>query len=697
VDCGESTGKYRILALELLNPIHMTKLFKISIAIFFSINVFTIPSFAQLKVGQKLADVLAKQDVEFDFDLFNLPVGDSASLSGEVGIRVFPNLEQKTYSRVEPLRFEVALVHSLPIGFVQVSGSKTAGLNGEFVRQFELSTDAFNIVKYPPYIVDNKSIITDKRIPFSADQAQELLNKDYFRYQVRTAFTISGGVGTDIGIVNLKVDKTYVVYGDIQVEVYKKQDKKVLVRASSLKSKQNKTGIGIGKSFILDVFEVQLVNKVADKLIPTELLRIDIESNSNGSLLAIEYEFDLSQESARTAYNEMMAIKNWNFLDVAKVLHSGKEKTLQALEMKIAAAEELSKLGKGDVQRVIRSTTNFSETSKGASFDFRLIRSSDKSQFIEQNISMVTDPMSDIRSNYRIATVILNEDIGGWLLFSAKQSEVDEANIIFALDQEQNISKLLDINFSYQRSDKSFNKLNQADTAGHIYKLIPGDLHGVGVRDFVESLPSYHKDDVYVDVKLSLEPRAIVVMNRLTDEEIRNTALDFINIFFQDQAILKLLDRDFGNQRLRLTSKSTPSFCNNTSLTKMDRVTCFSSAYREDIDNILMLLPTIIRVQPATEYAKMYDGVVRLQKIGLFKKIGAGIMARILMLAVLKKSDDVQKFYKFAKLRMHIIGNDNKTATTYELGRNDEFENTSELFKIRSRILNRNYDPSFFE
>ncbi|MCC6137608.1 MAG: hypothetical protein IT287_03180 [Bdellovibrionaceae bacterium] len=675
----------------------MKKLFKLSIAVFFINNAIAATSFAQLKVGQKLADVLAKQDVGFDFDLFNLSVGESASLAGEVGIRVFPNLVQKTYSRVEPLRFEVALGHSLPIGFVQVSGSKIAGLTGEFVRQFELSSDAFNIIKYPPYIVDSKSIITDKRIPFSAEQAPELLDKDYFRYQVRTAFTISGGIGTDLGVVNLKVDKTYVVYGDIQVEVYKKQDKKVLVRASSLKSKQNKTGVGVSKSFILDVFEVQLVNKVADKLMPTELLRIDIDSKSNGSLLAIEYEFDLSQDSARTAYNEMMNIKNWNFLDVAKVLHGGKEKNLQTLEMKIAAAEGLSKLGKGDVQRVIRSTTNFSETSKGASFDFRLIRSSDKSQFVEQDISMITDPMSDVRSNYRIATVILNEDIGGWLLFNAKQSEVDEANIVLALDPEKNINKLLDINFSYQRSDKSFNKYNQADTAGHIYKLIPGDLHGIGVRDFVEALPMYHKDDVYVDVKLSLEPRAIAVMNRLTDEEIRNTALGFINIFIQDQAIPKLLDRDFGNQRLRVTSKSTPSFCGNTPITKSERITCFSSVYREDIDNILMLLPGVIRVQPATEYAKMYASIVRLQKIGLFKKIGAGIMTRILMLGVLKKTDDIQKFYKFAKLRMHIIGNDNKTATTYELGRNDEFENTTELFKIRSRILNRAYDPSFFE
>lgn len=671
------------------------KYLKMTIALSFFVSMFSvsISASAEFKVGDKISNLIQSQDVEFDINLLDLGIGDNVGLKAETGIRVFPNQNLKTFSRVEPLKFQLDLQHTIPVGVISLSGKRTTTLSGEFVRQFKSQVDAFNVIKYPPYIIDNKSIVTNKRIPFTATQARELVAGDYFRYQVLTALTVSGRIGKDIGILNLNAQKSYVIYGDIQIEIYKKANQKVLVRASSLKQNEKSKSVNLSQNYILEIFESQILNSLADNLIPKDLVQFNIKTDVKGSLFAVEYEFDLNSSEAKNAYDQMMNYKNWTLKELHAVVSGSKEKAVNALMMRIADAEKRIALKMGDVERVSRSTTEFMQSSKGSSFNFRLVKGNKNSNYVEQNVSLVVDPSMNQRENFRITTLTLDESVGGLLLFKAGQEERREANVLFSLDSKMDIEKFLEMSFSYERFDKSFNAKNQVDAAGEIYKLVPGDLHGPGVRDFVQSLSKYHKDEVFVDIDLSFESKALRLANKLDKSEVEQVVFDYVNLMFDDQAIQNKLHRDFGNQELKLSTLSTNDSkpCN----TVEQKVYCFQRTYKKDLEFIIASLPTIFRLAQKQQYESQWRLMVALQEKELFKKIGSGIISRLLMKAVLKEHNDSSQFYNFAKLRLHIRGR-KIPATTFELGKNDDFEYINELLKIRNRILDREYDPSYF-
>lgn len=663
-------------------------------SLFTFIFAFNLSAQAQLSVGDKLGDVIKAKDIAFDLDLFSLKVGDVLGLEAETGLRVFPNQDLQTYSRVEPLIFNLNLQYQLPQSVFYVGARRATGLSGEFIRQFPSQSEAFNVIKYPPYIIQNKTI-SDQKIPFTADRAQSLKLKDYFRYQLRTAITISGGLGADIGLVNLNASKSYVVYGDLQIEVYKKDQNKIIVRASSLKKKENSVGLSLKKNFLLELFEIRPLNNAANSIIPSELLRLDINTTAQGSLFAVEYEFDLNQESAQRAYNQLMDYRKWSFWDLKKVISGHKQTALQILSINIQSIEAQAMLGLGDVRRIVKSSTHFSERSEGSSFNFRLIKGQNQTQYIEQNISLVTNPLSEDRLNYRIATVIDTNDIGGWLLFKSAQVERKESNVLFALTESLTVKKFLELNFSYERSDVSFNVNNQRDTAGQIYSLLPGDLHGPGVRDFVEALQSFHKDEVYVKMDLSLEPRALVIVNRLSTQEIQQVVLRHIDMMFKDQSIAQKGKRDYGDQGLSVGAVSQ-SGENPECVSSSEKLDCFYRYYRSDIQKMLEYIPQAIQLSDTKSFESQWAYQTRLQNINLYKKIGSGLMTRLLMAGIFKKSNDPDQFYRFARLKLQVRGRQGGLYV-YEKGRDDQMNYIQEILKIRNRILNREFDPIYFD
>lgn len=665
-----------------------------SFPLFVLILIFNLSAKAQWSVGDKLVEALQAKDIAFDLDLFSLKVGDVLGLGAETGLRVFPNQDLQTYSRVEPLIFNLDLQLQLPQGAFYVGARRSTGLSGEFIRQFHSQAEAFNIFKYPPYIIQNKTI-SDQKIPFTADRARSLVLKDYFRYQLRTAMTISGGLGADIGLVNLNANKSYVVYGDLQIEVYKKDQNKVLVRASSLKKKEKSVGVSLKKNFLLELFEIKPLNNAVNSIIPSELVRLDINTATNGSLFAVEYEFDLQQSSAQRAYNQLMDYRQWSFWDVKKVISGHQQTALQILSINIHSVEAQAMLGLGDVRRIVKSSTHFSERSQGSSFNFRLVKGQNKTQYIEQNISLVTNPIVDERLNYRIATVIDTDDIGGWLLFKSAQKEQKESNVLFALTDSLSVKKFLELNFSYERSDVSFNVNNQRDTAGQIYALLPGDLHGPGVRDFVEALQSFHKDEVYVRMDLSLEPRALVVVNRLSKSEMQQVVLSHIEAVFRDQAIPQKGKRDYGDQGLSVGAANSSSE-HPECVSSSEKRDCFYRRYRSDIQKMLEYIPQAIQISDTKSFEAQWAYQTHLQNIDLYKKIGSGLMTRLLMAGVLKKSNDPDQFYRFAKLKLQVRGRQGGIYV-YEKGRDDQMDYIQEILKIRNRILNREFDPIYFD
>ncbi len=682
--------------------------------------VFTLPQAHAESIGDRVREKIRTQDIKLDLDLFSFGVGDYVSLRGESGIRVFPNEDRETYSRSEPLSFRFRLGHQIPAGIINLGGSTTAGLNGEFIRQFNTQREAFDILRNPPYIFDNQQLVTARRVPITAERARSLKDKDYFRYQLRTAITANAGAAHELGLASIRAGYKRVFYGDFQIEIYKRGQDKVYVRASSLKQMTRNVGGGLHRSFALEVFDIPVLNTLADKIIPNNFFHLDISDKANGTVFAIEYLFDLSNPKAAAAYNQFMYYRNWQLMDVGRVvspLTGGNAGVRDTLTMHLTETEAISSADshlpeeQARIRRIVKSQTNFANESRGGRIDIRLIKMGERTSFVEQNISLTVDPRTNYNQFYRIATSNFDETFGGWLAFGNEEDRRGEANILYELNPDLSIRDFMELNFSYQETDNHFRKGNLfiesdlAQISGRIYKMLPGMVHGPekdkdhmpigpGVRGFVEDqLPRYVNDDVYLNMDLVISKSALQLATRLTYFEVQNVIDAFLHQVINDQARNRITDRDYGSIDLPEKSHANSVIDCNKATTQLDRKHCIWEANSESIALIKQYIPAILTYTSQKKFEQQWRLLVALQEDPLFYAIGSGIISRLIFRATEKYK---LHFEDYVYYRMS-IENQEDQKSVYEKGLTNRPEVFNELIKIRNRILNRRFDPSYFQ
>ncbi len=671
-------------------------------------------------IGERVREKIRTQDVRLDLDLFSFGVGDYVSLRGESGIRVFPNEDRETYSRSEPLSFRFRLGHQIPVGVVSVGGSTTTGLSGEFIRQFDSQGEAFNILHHPPYIFDNQQLVTARRVPITAERARSLSDKDYFRYQLRTAITANAGAAQELGLASIRAGYKRVFYGDFQIEIYKRGQDKVYVRASSLKQMTRNIGGGLHRSFALEVFDIPVLNTLADKIIPNNFFHLDISDKAKGTVFAIEYLFDLSNPQAAAAYNQFMYYRNWQLMDVGRVvspLTGGNAGVRDTLTMHLTETEAISAADshlpedQARVRRIVKSQTNFSNESRGGRIDIRLIKTGERTSFVEQNISLTVDPRTNYNQFYRIATSNFDETFGGWLAFGNEEDRRGEANILYELNPNFSTRDFIELNFSYEETDNNFKQgslfveSDLAQISGRIYKMLPGMVHGPekdkdfnvigpGVRGFVENqLPRYVGDEVYLNMDLVISKEALQLATRLTYFEIQNVIDVFLNRVFDDQARNRITDRDYGSIDIPEKSHANSVIDCNKATTQFDRQNCIREANARSIALIKDYIPAIFTYTSQKNFEQQWRLLVALQEDPLFYAVGSGILSRLIF-----RATEIYHlhFEDYVYYRMS-IENQEDQKSVYEKGLTNRPEVFNELIKIRNRILNRRFDPSYFQ
>jgi|GEM_PF-5048262 len=641
----------------------------------------SVPSYS-LNIKNKLYSRLQSRPIKLSSDLVSLGIGDVVKAETETGITVFPNNNLKTYSRSEPVSFRLRVGDSILNENFLVSANRNNSFVGEFIRQFPTQIDALNVIKSPPYILDAENVITGEKIPFSATAALNLKQSDYFRYQIKTSFTFAGGLGKSFGMTRLQAGRSYTASGDFQIEIYKKAGDKVLVRASSLKQKERSNFVSLSPSYVFDLFESKLLNRLGQNTIPKDLIKVDFQTEGSGSLLSIEYEFDLSSVQARAAYNQMISPNYWSIQDIKAVTRGNLNEQIQVLHSRIDDAEAAALEPGSGVRRVLRSTVNFQSQSKSSSVDLFFIKGTEQEVFIEQDVSLSTNPFTDAKDNFKVATHSISSDQSGALsqVLGEAYGVLGEANTVFELDENMKIQKFVELSFLYERTDEAFSEKDAQNTAGNIYKIIPPDLQGPGIRDFIQSFANYTTandgsgDEITLKLSVSIKPEAFALVNTLSADQIKKVTRDFIDYVRKDQAILLRKNRDFASLDL-----------NNESFKSSGRVVDF--------------LPAVFLNTTGSDYELQWEQLLELQKIPLFKVLGSGIITRILMKAVVQNYglSNYEKFYDFARITMRMKGRKLGAPNEFDEGMDGRVEYVQEVLELRNRILNRNFDPSFFE
>lgn len=653
---------------------------------------------AQAKsIGDAVSDFVGKQDVKLNIPLFELQLGDSISVPGHSYLRVYPNNDLKTYSRVESFRLGLNL--SVPIleSSLYVPMKSESGVMGEFIRQFQTQKEALNVIKNKPYIVDAGNKFFSERVPFTALGARKLSSKDYFRFQIRTALRLQAGLLKSLGLMQGSLGAEYLLYGDFQFEIYRKTNGRILVRATSLKKRGRSLGAQWGRpdTYVLRLFQMEWLDELATSLLPKKIFEIQISDKAIGDLFAVEYEFNLEDQDAQIAYEQMVNPRSWKMVDIYKVLNPANPSTKAmetTLAVTISTAEKISLMdsnlpsGSARVRRLIKSHTEFIEKKSGAKINFRLINIENKFNYLEQDIRLVLDPMSQEYRHFKLSTAAILDRDQSWLAFSNEYESKKESNILFDLDEKMKISEFRELSFHYERQDKKLNFHEKKDALGMIYLMVPGIYHKYAPFDAL--LKQYIKSRSFIRLDMVIDKRAFLFMTGLSSIEVSQTLKQFIQLVFSDQANRYY---EYGNLQM---FRDAPGIDEQSCGTAKSRMACLQGAYKKDLDFILQSsLQILALAKEPDQYERVWQLYVKLQNNRLYKKIGQGLFMRLVEVAGWKRKIPLERLATFKLTLVGTLGGENQIV----FGKFNRPTYLPELLKIRDRILQREFDPIYFD
>ncbi len=662
--------------------------------VFVMVSFFVNSVFAET-IGQRISERIQTENISVSIPFLDLGIGETVSIPGHAHLRITPNSDLLTYSRSEQITFGLNLDSGIDSSVFSI-GNQNA-ITGEFVRQFPSQKEALNVIKNPPYVVRNNNRLQSQIVPFNATNARRLNTQDYFRFQIRTAFVLSAQMVNALTDINVQLGASYILYGDFQYEIYKKSNNRILVRASSLKNRQfrGSFGFGRGDGLMLRLFKIDEIDQRLSRIVPSKILEVNIFEQTRGDLFAVEYEFNLNSEEAALAYNQMVNPRSWPFLSALKVLNpirGASDAVVDTLASVIDEAEELSQADAHQsresdirVRRIAKSHTNYVERSSGVRINFRLITAQNSESSIEQNIRLITDPLSQNYQNYRIATSTMIDNAGGWLTFGSENKTRTEANVLFDLDANMRIKKFREMNFSVERTDKKLTRRESKNILGHIYKMVPGIFHKVA--NFQQITDSMINQRTYFRLDVVIDEQAFGLATMLSDSEKEKVIRDYIKIVIDDQT-----KRYFEYGQLNLDSFVS----NDRDCREASRQThCLSVALQGDINRIVSQTLAIFSLgQSALDHEQRWRLYLRLQNNRLFKVLGAGLFIRLLEQAAYKQN---KSFEKLAYFNLTTRSGQNAREQNISFGNLERPPFFTELLKVRDRILNRQFDIRFFE
>lgn len=634
-------------------------------------------------VFDKLKEKVNESSLKVRTDIVDVDLADLANLGLDIGLEVEPNRDKRTYSRIEKIKLEARLGDSYEIsGPLAVSGSIQAGSEVQFIRQFPSQKEALNLIENPPYIY--------KSIPITARIAMDLEEKDYVKYKARMAMPISLGAGHAHGIVSVSGAISYVVYGDFQLEAYRKAGNKILLRASALKQKSKNFSLFAKLDFEpLKVFGVRVIDKqIERKLIPTKFVEVQAGKGS-GDLFTLEYEYDLDSQMARQAYEDVVNPKNWLFKEymIANPLRDADEVAQTLLvnfdsTERIFTSEESKKLPveQRTVTRPTKSYTDFSQKRFKAELDLKVLGAEGSKYFIQQDFTFYTP--SDKVVKYRLANYTEEKEAQfawGWLGLEQRR----EADILFELDKESQAQKFLELSFRFERDEKTQLASERAKVEAVVHRMMPERYHEqLSLENFGRRLL---EKDARTDIELVFHREAFKLASSLSKAEIQETLDQFLGLIIDSQD-------DFG------WAPYYGQIQPNTYVHVVDQWEgngpSIADMLLDDSQDLAEQLYKVLSTDSPLTYEQRWELLASLRNNTVFNRIGAGILSRLVDRAASKMAgvelEDLVSFKMSSTLRKYGV-------IEVVIGDRERTESFRKLVKAKNRILNREFDPSFWE
>lgn len=593
-------------------------------------------------VKEKIHKKISNLDVNFSTGLGNLDIFEGANIAAKYRFDVEASYQDHFYTRVDRWDLKAKInvgdviedTINLPFSF-----SINRKSSFVFVRQFKDKKEA---IKATPY--------TPKKLPLNAELALRNLSVGDFVSIPANLNIVAEENASSATVAPVILSATakifYLLSGEFNIQVYKIDESHV--RLKMITSRGYSSGASSGGEISFKFFGIKVIDNQLDHLFDRDLVKLD-RTISPGARFIVDYIFDLNNEEAKEAYNQILN-STFKFKDVVvlnKLRKAGelKDKLISSYEKaeKLFAEDSKLPINERRVSRIFKGFDNSTEKSKKLKIALLLASFKKERAYTENNITFIDKNEKNLDFLYPTSTKYTESKLGRWIFDLKDQSFQTKFGLIPRLPNGAKNFKNPDYGLAFERRDKYFSENEQMYVGKFIIDQIPEKI-SMDIN-FGEWVNGKIKTDARIFLQLILKADGFDYLKEYSKEEIKKRLIAYIyqkGIFDE----------------------------NNQSFTKAKKINKLAEAIFQALQN------------EENDKQEMTKNIVKLNEHDLFEKIGTGFLISLL-------PEDQLKELIYLKIEMIAP----KVAPLYfEFGTLKYKALLNELNIIHSRIANRTYD-----
>lgn len=425
------------------------------------------------EINERVREEIADLDVRFNVDLLDVDLFEGLGISSRYRYEVEPSYIANYHTRVDKWEIKANLspgdiikdALDLPI-YLNINRDSSV----YFVRQFPTKKGALTA---KPYLLN--------RMPVNAERALKYLEPGDFvsiPAQMSVAVGASTGFFDRIDGIDAGANIYYVISGKFLIHVFRMKDNKVRVKLIAQRSNARGGDVNIEGDF--EIFGVSILDRQIDKIFDLDFARIGM-SSGQGSQFIIDYVFDLNNEKAQKAYNQILS-SSYKFKDLSIFREFLRERELEnrllsSYELADDLSDEDRNLDMKRVERIFKGANNYDFDRSRIRLGLILASFKRDVSYTENVISYEDQSGEEKFFFYPIHSKYKKKKFGVWPFKYKEQSTKSYFGLVPIKTRDDEGEVYSDYGFTYDVRDKLFLQTEQVKFKQLVRDNIPESVY----------------------------------------------------------------------------------------------------------------------------------------------------------------------------------------------------------------------------
>jgi hypothetical protein len=609
------------------------------------------------KIEKRIREEIADLNINVAVPLGDVDIIEGINIGAKYRYEVEPSYQDQYFTRID--RWQIK--NNINVGdvlkdVVEVPFSFSVNRENSFlfVRQFKNNLQALSALPYTP-----------KALPVNAKRALNQLEVgDFVSMPANLSVAVSAGTSTAVVspvVLSASANVYYVISGEFTIQVFKIDESHVRLKMISKRGYDRGVSSAAGLSF--NLFGIRILDSQIEKLVDRDLIQLGYSINP-GAQFIMDYVFDLKNEKAAEAYNQILSstlkfkdIVILNQLDNAREL---KDKLISSFEKAEKLFETDKNLDPKDrrVSRIFKGFNNYTGHTNHLKLALLLTSFVNDRTYTENKLTYIDKHENDMEFFYPTQSRYMETKLGKWFFELKDQSFQNNFGLIPRFKSEDTSMRDPDIGLTFERKDKLFTAYEQKVLLRYILGQIPQFVANDIALNEWRSVTK--KKDSRVFFQLVFKSQGFEFIKKYTREELNKRLLAYVN---EKKKLSVLDDSDADLDKLK------------------DFLLVGNIITNEQVRQLSNKLYSILQ-NPEHNSEEMLKKLIKLNEKGMWDKIGVGFLISLL---------PQDRLEDLIYVKVVLVGKEMRSVN-YEYGRLNYAPLYKELTEVQARLSNRSYD-----